>query len=144
MMWRACLPFCTAAYVQIVYLLTITQNLCVCVKISDIIFQTLTETHLRTNIWLIILCYSDVKNLTSVLSCCLGPKCVSCNNDTKVLSLCDNCFAQIFLNRPINSLPTNKQLINHLCNFLKFNFQLVQWCQDCSYKERSTSIISWR
>ena len=27
---------------------------------------------------------------------------------------------------------------------LKFHFQPVQWSEDCTFKERSTSIISWR
>ena len=39
--------------------------------LTDTIFQPLTEKHLPTNQKLINLCYSDVKNLTSILSCCL-------------------------------------------------------------------------
>ena len=71
------------------------------------------------------LCYSVVKNLTSILSYCLVPKCVSSNNDTKALSLCDNCFARILLNQPNKLSAHNKQLINLLRNVLKFNVQLV-------------------
>ena len=41
-----------------------------------IVFITLTENRVRTNKQLINLLYNDVKNLTSILSWCIGPKCV--------------------------------------------------------------------
>ena len=100
MMWRTFLPFWSADYVQSVCLLTITQNICLTVIITDINFQPLTETNLRTNQWLIILFYSIVNNLTSIFSCCIGPKCVPFNNDTKALSLCDNQVLLTFITRP--------------------------------------------
>ena len=33
--------------------------------------------------------YKDEKNFTSVLSFCIGPKCVSSNDDRKALILCE-------------------------------------------------------
>ena len=101
---------------------TITKNLRLCVMITYTIFQPLTEEHLPTNQKLINLCYSDVKNITSILSCCLGPKCVSSNNDTKALSLCDGCFSHICITQPKNHLPKKKQLINLLLS------SIFSWC----------------
>ena len=70
----------------------------------------LPENHQETNIQLIKLLYNDVKNLASILSCCVGSMCVSSNNDIKPLSLCENCFSLIFITLPENHLRTNKQL----------------------------------
>ena len=41
---------------------------------------------------------------------------MSSNNDTKALSLCDNCFARILLNQPKNYLPT---INNSWCSGVK-------------------------
>ena len=65
--------------------------------ISEIIFQPLTETHLRTSQSLIILFYCVVNNLNSIFSYCIGLKCVSSNKGTKALSLCDNHFSLNFI-----------------------------------------------
>ena len=107
-------------------LLTITQKFCLSVIITDIIYQPLTETHLPTNQSLINLCYSDVRNLTSILSYCLGPKCVSSNNDTKALSLCDSCFPHICITGPKNHLPKN--IINLLYGDMESLSSIISWC----------------
>ena len=78
---------------------------------------------MRTNQYL--LCYIVVKYLTSILSYCLGSKCVSSNNDTKALSLCDNCFARILLNQPKNYLPTINNLLTFYVTCLSSMFS---WC----------------
>ena len=56
------------------------------------IFITQPDTFLGLNKQLINLRYNDDKNLTSILYCCIGPKCVPSINDTKALSLCENHF----------------------------------------------------
>ena len=52
--------------------------------------MTIPENHQETNNQLINILYTDVKNLTSVLNCCTGPKCVSSINHTKDLSHVDD------------------------------------------------------
>ena len=84
MMWRTLLPFWASALVPSVCLLTMIQKLYFCE---------------RTNKELINLLYNDVKNLTSILSFCIGPKCVS-NEDIKALFLCELHFSLIFKSRP--------------------------------------------
>ena len=69
-----------------------------------------------------------MKNLTSILSCCLDPKCLSSNNDAKALSLCDSCFSHICISRPKNDLPKNKQLINLLYDELESLTSILSWC----------------
>ena len=70
----------------------------------------------------------------------MGPACVSSNNDTNALSLCDNCFAIIFLNRPRNHLPTKKQLIKLLYDEMESLSSIFRWCNGVkivvSMKER--------
>ena len=56
-----------------------------------------------------------MKNLTSILSCCRGPKCVSSNSCTKALSQ----VSLILVTRPLNHLLTSKQLIDILYNEMK-------------------------
>ena len=63
--------------------------------------------------------YNDVKNFTSILSFCIGPKCVFSRDDTKALFLCDLQFSLIFTSRPLNQQRTNKQLITLLYNKMK-------------------------
>ena len=111
-------------------LLSITQNFCPSVIISDIIkfFQHLTETHLWTNQSLITLFYCVVKNLTSIFSYCIGPKCVSSNNESKALSVCDNHFSLNFITRPSNDLLKNKQLIVLLYNEMKSLSSILSCC----------------
>ena len=83
-------------------------TLLIFMKILPLVFSIpLPENHLQTNKQLIT---NDVKNLTSILSCCIGPKGVSSNDDTKALSLCENHFSIIFTTRPLNYLRKNKQL----------------------------------
>ena len=48
---------------------------------------------LQTNNQPIDILYNDVKNLTSILSFCIGPKCVSSKYDTKALFLCELHFS---------------------------------------------------
>ena len=69
-----------------------------------------------------------MKSLSSILSCSRGPKCVSANNDTTALSLCDNCFSLIFITRPKYHLPTNKQLIHLLYNEMERLSSIFRWC----------------
>ena len=47
----------------------------------DIFSITLPQNHLQKNKQLINLLYYDVKNLTSISSGCIGPKCVTSNKD---------------------------------------------------------------
>ena len=47
------------------------------------------ENHLQTNKQIINLLYIDVKNLTSIMRCCMWS---SSQNDTKGSSPCDNLF----------------------------------------------------
>ena len=59
-----------------------------CKMIACHIFPiTLPDSHLHTNKNLINLLYNDVKNLSSILNCYIGPKCVASNNYAKPLSL---------------------------------------------------------
>ena len=67
-------------------------------------------------------------NVTSILSCCLGRKCVSSNNDTKALSLCDSCFSHICITQLKNHQPKNKQLINLLCDDMESLISIFSWC----------------
>ena len=53
---------------------------------------SLPDNHLHTNNQLINLLYNFIKNLSSILNCYIGPKCVASKNNTKPLSLCDNHF----------------------------------------------------
>ena len=82
-------------------------------------FLTRPDTHLGLNKQLINLLYNDVKNLTSILNCYVGPKCVASNNDAKPLSLYDIHFSQIFITRPDTDTELNKQLINLHYNDMK-------------------------
>ena len=58
----------------------------------------------RTNKQPINIRYNDVKNFTftSILSFCIGPKCVFSSDDTKDLFLCELQFSLIFTSRPLN------------------------------------------
>ena len=88
----------------------------------------------QTNKELINLLYNDVKNFTSSLSFCIGPKFVFSNGDTKALFLCELHFSLIFTSRPLNHQQTNKQLITLMYN--EFHFKLLQWCQHCTFKRK--------
>ena len=84
---------------------------------------------MRTNKQLINLLYNDVKNWTSSLSCCIGPKCVSSNNGTKaLLFLCELHFSLIFKSQPLYHLRTKKQLINLLYNDVKNLTSILSYC----------------
>ena len=71
-----------------------------------------------------------MKNVTSILSYCLGPKGVTSNNDTKALSLCDSCFSHICITRLKNHQPKNKQLINLLYDEMESLSSIFSWCND--------------
>ena len=58
----------------------------------------------------------------------MGPTCVSSNNDTKALSLCDSYLSLICITRPKNHLPTNKQLINLLYDEIESLSSIFRWC----------------
>ena len=47
---------------------------------------------------------------------------------TKALSLCDNCFSLICINRPKNHLPTNKQPTNLIYDELESLSSIFRWC----------------
>ena len=97
-------------------------------RIADIIVKPLTETHLRTNYQFNNLFYSDMNNLTSILRCCSGPKCVSSSNDTKALFLCDSHASLIFITYHYNHPLTNKQLIDLLYNETNSLSSIFSWC----------------
>ena len=86
--------------------------------------------HLRTKNQLIYRLYNDVKNFTSVLSFCIGRKCVSSNDDTKAVFLCELHFSLIFTSRPLNHQRTNKQLVTLRYNDVK-NFSSIFSCCNC-------------
>ena len=69
----------------------------------SLIFITKCGSHQGLNKQLINLRYNDVKNLTSSLYHCIGPKCVPSAN---ALSPCDNHF--YFITLADNYLRTNK------------------------------------
>ena len=70
----------------------------------------------------------------------MGPTCVSSNNDTKALSLCDSCFSLICITRQKNHLPTNKELINLVYDEMESLSSIFRWCNGVkvvlSMKER--------
>ena len=89
--------------------------------------------------------YKDVKKFTSVLSFCIGPKCVSSNDDTKALFLCELHFSLIFTNRPSNHQRTNKQLINLLSNYVKNLTSILSCCigpKCASYNDDTKALFS--
>ena len=126
-MWRACLPFWSAAYVQSV---SSNNN-----KKPSPVWWSLTQFF---NLYLRNICrqtsnlltFATVmcRTLTSILSCCLGHKCVSSNNDIKALPLCDSCFSHICITRPKNHQPNNKQLVNHLYDDMESWSSILSWC----------------
>ena len=65
-----------------------------------------------------------MKSLSSTLSCCKGPKCVSSNNDTK--ALCQ--VSIILITRPKNHLLTNKLLFDIIYNEMKSLNSIFSWC----------------
>ena len=65
--------------------------LCVIITFDVIIFITLADNYLQTKKQLINLLFKDVKNLTSILNCYIGPNCVPKN----ALSLYDIHFSLI-------------------------------------------------
>ena len=95
-----------------------TKALFLC-ELHFIFFTSRPLNHQRTNKHPINLCYNDVKNFTSILSFCIGPKCVFSNDDTKALFLCELHFSLIFTSRSLNHKRTNKQLITLLYNEMK-------------------------
>ena len=90
----------------------------------DIFSITLPENHLQKNKQLINLLYYDVKNLTSILSGCIGPKCVTSNKDNTVSV---NYF-WLIITRPDNHLRKNKQLIKRLYNDVKNLTSILSGC----------------
>ena len=89
--------------------------------------------------------YNDVKNLTSILVCCKGPKSLAWN---KVLYLWNNHLRHIFYTfiweSSANKHPTNWASLQW-CEKLNFHFELPQWWQSSIFKETLKSYISlWR
>ena len=72
--------------------------------------------HQRTNNQHITLVYNEMKSLSSIFRCCVGPKGVS---SRKALFLCQLHFSPIFTSRSLNNQRTNKQLITFLHNEMK-------------------------
>ena len=110
------------------------------------IYLCITIT-LGTNKQLINHLYNDVKNLTSILSCCIGPMRVSSNNDTKALFLCELHFSLFVTIRPLNHQRKNKQLITLLYNEMKSLSSILSCCNGVNIvpsKERLKSIMSVR
>ena len=105
-----------------------TKALFLCELHFSQIFTSRPLNHQRTNKQLINLLSNDVKNLTSILSCCIGPKCVSCNDDTKALFSCESHFSIIIKRRPLNLQLTNKQPINLLYNDVKNLTSTLSFC----------------
>ena len=94
----------------------------------SLIFTSWPLNHQRTNKQLITLRFNDAKSLSSVLSHCIGPKCVSCNDDTKAKFSCELHFSLIFTRRPINLQLTNKQPINLLYSDAKSLSSILSFC----------------
>ena len=80
----------------------------------------------KKNKQLINLLYYNVKNLTSILNFCIGPKCVTSDNDNRMF---DNPFKLFLMPRPENHLHTNKQLINLLYNDVKTLTSIFRYCK---------------
>ena len=105
-----------------------TKALFVCELHLSLFFTSRPLNHQRTNKQPINLNYNDVKNSTSILSFCIGPNCVSSNEDTKALFLCELHFSLIFTSRPLNHQRTNKQLINLNYNDVKSFTSILSFC----------------
>ena len=86
------------------------------------------RNHLQTNTQLVNILPNDVKNLTSILSCCIGHKCGYCNDDTKALLLCESHFSLIFQSRALYHQLTSKHSINILCNDVKNLTSILKFC----------------
>ena len=70
-----------------------------------------------------------MKNATSILSGCIVPKCVSCNNCSKALSLCYNQFPHIIRTRHQNRLRTSKQLVCVLYSEMTSLSSIFSYCK---------------
>ena len=74
------------------------------------------------------LLYINVKDLTSISNCCIGPKCVSSINDTKPYLCVITILLYFFISRHYNHLRTNEQLINLRYNDLKNFSSILSFC----------------
>ena len=84
--------------------------------------------HLQPNNQHFDVLYNDVKNSTSILSFCIGPKCVSSNDDTKALFLCELHISLFVTIRPLNHQRKNKQPINLRYNVVKNLSSILSYC----------------
>ena len=80
-----------------------------------------------TNKQPINLLYNDVKNLMSILSCCIGPYCVFLITYI-TLSLCDNYISIFWISQHYNHFKTDNQLINLLYNDVKNLTSILSCC----------------
>ena len=112
MMWRTLLPFWASALVPSVCLLTMIQKLYFCVNYTFHFFLQVDLQIIRgqTNN-LLPFCYNDVKNLSSILSCCNCDNIVPSKKDWKALRQWENNISVILITPPER---TNKELIYHL------------------------------
>ena len=81
---------------------------------------------MRTNKQLINLLYNDVKNITSILSFCIGPKCVSSNDDTKLYFRVNYTFH--FFYKSTFKSSADKQTINLRYNDVKNFTSILTFC----------------
>ena len=93
--------------------------------------------HQRTNNQHITIVYNEMKSLSSIFRCCVGPKGVS---SRKALFPYQLHFSPYITSRSLNNQRTNKQLITFLHNSEEFHFQLLQWYQHCTFKESIVTV----
>ena len=93
------------------------------------IYLCITIT-LGTNKQLINHLYNDVKNLTSILSCCIGPMRVSSNEDTNALFLCELHFSLFFFKSTFKSSEDKQTVITICYNDVK-NLSSILSCCNC-------------
>ena len=103
-------------------------ELYLCVIITFHYFVSQHYNHLQPNNQPIDLLCNDVKNSTSIFELCIGPKCVSSNDDTKALFLCELHFSLFVTIRPLNHQRKNKQPINLRYNHVKNLTSILSYC----------------
>ena len=148
MMWTTLLPFLSFCIgPKCVSSNDDTKALFLC-ELHFSLFVTIRPlNHQRKNKQPINLRYNDVKNLSSILSYCIGPKRLSSNDDRKALFPCELHFSLIFTSRPLNHQQTNKQPITLLYNEMKSLSSILSCCKCVNIllsKERLKSIMSVR
>ena len=107
-MWRTLLPFWASALIPSACLLTMIQKLYFCMNYTFHFFYKSTFKS-SADKQLITIRYNYVKNFTSILSWCIGPKCASSSNGTKGLSLGNNHFCRFFFISRLYNHVVDKQ-----------------------------------